>query len=101
MAETKRKQFDSGFINLETDFKSPFELFKELFPEFKDSGQTLGSGVIIDRDGYILTNNHVIDQASSIKVILFDKTEIEAECCLLTGKDEAQLAAQSDKRKKL
>ncbi|AGB42441.1 trypsin-like serine protease with C-terminal PDZ domain [Halobacteroides halobius DSM 5150] len=31
-----------------------------------------GSGVIIDQDGYIVTNNHVIDQADQIKVILSD-----------------------------
>ena len=32
----------------------------------------LGSGVIISNDGYILTNNHVIDKASSLKVELAD-----------------------------
>lgn len=38
-----------------------------------------GSGVIISEDGYIITNNHVIDGASSIKVTLNDGSEIEAE----------------------
>jgi serine protease Do len=37
--------------------------------------QGLGSGVIISADGYILTNNHVIDKATEIKVILSDKRE--------------------------
>ena len=42
--------------------------------------QWIGSGVIIDKNkGHILTNNHVIDGASEIKVILFDKREIDAE----------------------
>ena len=58
-------------------FNDPF--FEDFFPEFKRKGQNLGSGVIIDSEGYIITNNHVVDQASSIKVILYDKTEIEAE----------------------
>ncbi len=35
----------------------------------------LGSGVIISPDGYILTNNHVIDKATDIKVMLADKRE--------------------------
>jgi len=57
-------------------FNDPF--FEEFFPEFKQKGQTLGSGVIIDKEGYIITNNHVIDNADKIKVILYDKTELEA-----------------------
>ncbi len=35
--------------------------------------QTLGSGVIISEDGYIITNNHVIEDAEEIKVTLVDK----------------------------
>jgi len=35
----------------------------------------LGSGVIVSSDGYILTNNHVIDKATDIKVMLSDKRE--------------------------
>ena len=42
--------------------------------------QGIGSGVIIDKKkGHILTNNHVINDANEIKVILFDKRELEAE----------------------
>jgi Do/DeqQ family serine protease len=46
--------------------------------------QSSGSGVIIAQDGYIVTNNHVIDGASKIKVVLNDKREFDAE---LLGKD--------------
>ena len=40
--------------------------------------QGAGSGVIISQDGYILTNNHVINGANSVKVRLRDGTEYEA-----------------------
>lgn len=43
-----------------------------------------GSGVIISTDGFILTNNHVIDGANNIKVTLRDGTSYEAE---VIGKD--------------
>ncbi|MBP9187779.1 MAG: trypsin-like peptidase domain-containing protein, partial [Bacteroidia bacterium] len=43
-----------------------------------------GSGVIISADGFIVTNNHVIDGATKIRVILNDKREYNAE---LLGKD--------------
>lgn len=40
--------------------------------------QASGSGVIISQDGYIVTNNHVIDKADKIEVVLNDKREFEA-----------------------
>jgi len=43
-----------------------------------------GSGVLISQDGYIATNNHVIENAAEIKVILPDKREFSAE---LIGRD--------------
>lgn len=53
--------------------------FRDRFPnrEFKQQG--LGSGVIVDKDGYILTNNHVVEGADEIKVILGDKREFDGE----------------------
>lgn len=47
--------------------------------------QSLGSGFIISADGYILTNNHVIEDADEIIVRLSDRRELEAE---LIGTDE-------------
>ncbi len=47
-------------------------------------GQGSGSGVIIAANGYIVTNNHVIDKASKIEVVLDDKRKFEAE---LVGAD--------------
>ncbi len=50
------------------------------------SGSVLGSGVIIDNRGYIVTNNHVIDGASTIEVTLYDGKKLSAQ---LTGADPA------------
>ena len=40
---------------------------------------SLGSGVIINADGYILTNNHVVDKATDVKVALLDHREFKAK----------------------
>lgn len=41
--------------------------------------QSSGSGVIISPDGYIVTNNHVVENATELKVILSDGTELPAK----------------------
>ena len=52
--------------------------------------QALGSGFIIDERGYIITNYHVIENASAINVVLFDNTEVEAE--IVGGDEKTDLA---------
>jgi serine protease Do len=59
-----------------------FDFFSFQLPNMPRSAS--GSGVIISQDGYIVTNNHVIDGATKIKVVLNDKREFDAE---LIGKD--------------
>ena len=46
--------------------------------------RSLGSGVIVSQDGYILTNNHVVDGATDVKVSLSDKREFPAR---VVGRD--------------
>jgi serine protease Do len=46
--------------------------------------QGIGSGVIVSKDGYILTNNHVVDGADHVKVALQDGREFDAK---VVGKD--------------
>ncbi|MGC1902284.1 MAG: DegQ family serine endoprotease [Candidatus Acidiferrum sp.] len=41
--------------------------------------QSLGSGVIVSPEGYVLTNNHVVDGATDVKVTLSDKREFKAQ----------------------
>lgn len=51
-------------------FEDFFEKFFEGLPRHKFKQRSLGSGFIIDKEGFIVTNNHVIKGADKIKVIL-------------------------------
>ncbi|MCG8340982.1 MAG: Do family serine endopeptidase [Cytophagales bacterium] len=78
------------------NYHSPLDqLFKDFFgdrffdfepPEQREytPKQSVGSGVIIAEDGYIVTNNHVTDNADQIEVILNDNRKYEAK---LVGSD--------------
>jgi serine protease Do len=81
----KSSQNDSPFSN------DPF--FRQFFGNpFGDGGKeeqqqqpreqkehSLGSGVVVNPDGYILTNNHVVDGASDVQVTLSDKRNFKAK----------------------
>jgi len=49
------------------------------FPQGEMRSKALGSGVIVDQKGYILTNNHVVEQGEKISVKLIDNREFKAE----------------------
>jgi len=90
--------------NVEQSRRSPFppgspfeEFFEEFFGQPRGDGggdgddesrtrrlRSLGSGFFIDPAGYIVTNDHVIDQADEITVRLSDDTEYDAE---IVGRD--------------
>ena len=70
---------------------SPFEEFFRQFgmpegapmpepgPQGGPDGVALGSGFVLEDDGYIVTNNHVVDDAEEVKVRLSDDREFDAE----------------------
>jgi S1-C subfamily serine protease len=61
-------------------------------PVHQEKSVSLGSGVIIDEDGYVLTNLHVVRRASRIQVKLWDGREYDAEPLVATpGSDVALL----------
>jgi len=68
-----------GFPNLpENDpFNEFFRRFAPQMPQQRES-RSLGSGFIINTEGYILTNAHVVDRADKITVRLTDKREFKA-----------------------
>ena len=65
-------------------FEDPFfrqffgdQFFRQMPREQRE--HSLGSGVIVSEDGYILTNNHVVDKATDIKIALPDKREFKGK----------------------
>ena len=80
-----QQQWQFGFPD------DPF--FRHFFPQmpqgqrqqmFSPREHGVGSGVIISKDGYILTNNHVVDDADQVKITLNDGREFTAK---VIGKD--------------
>ncbi|MGB0131676.1 Do family serine endopeptidase [Chlorobium sp.] len=89
---------------------SPFEFFgRTPFDDFfgtpKSGGQNsrrevqrgLGSGVIVTSDGYILTSNHVIDNADAIYIRTFDNRKIVAKVIGADPKTDLAVIKVSDK----
>jgi len=83
------EQVSPAVVNINTSIReavNPFrgrsplsEYFGGAMPPALKERESLGSGVIIRPEGYILTNNHVIDGASEIRVTLADEREYPAE----------------------
>ncbi len=66
-------------------FEDFFERFFEGMPQGQRKAQSLGSGVIISHDGYILTNDHVVNGADEIEVKLSDGRTFTAS---IKGQDD-------------
>jgi Do/DeqQ family serine protease len=62
--------------------------------------RSLGSGVIVDASGLVVTNNHVIEGADQVKVSLSDKREFEAEIVLKDSRTDLAVLRLKDAREK-
>jgi Do/DeqQ family serine protease len=82
-------------VHIQCEYEQETQFYSDFFwflPPRSSSRtiQTSGSGVIISEDGYIITNNHVVQDAQKISVTLNDRRNFQAE---LIGNDpEADLA---------
>jgi serine protease Do len=90
--------FAEQVVKVQSPFGSPDDPFRDFFgddffkrffgtpeqQEQKRVERSLGSGVIVTKDGYILTNNHVVQNADKVTVVLNDKKSFQAE---IVGKD--------------
>ena len=98
MFGTPGGQFQEGPGDQGGQRMNPYDFFRRFFggpggqgfpggpqmpKEFKQ--RSLGSGVIVDKDGYVLTNNHVVAEADEILVKLKGGEEFEAE---VVGRDK-------------
>ena len=69
-------------VHIRDPFGIPFFDFFDFIPRQREV-QSIGSGVIYSPDGYLVTNAHVVQGATQIKVILPDKREFDAEIATL------------------
>ena len=84
------EQVTKGVVHIkaevERDMPRGMSPFEKYFREFHGGGspqprkgQSSGSGVIISPDGYIVTNNHVVENASNLEVVLHDNRSYKAK----------------------
>ena len=91
------KALKPAVVNVSTTRKAPVmpdlpDFFKRYFGDRPDLGEqppgrmqrSLGSGFIVNADGYIVTNNHVVGAGADVKVKLSDGRELAAK---VTGRD--------------
>jgi serine protease Do len=56
-----------------------------------ETGKPMGTGVIVDKSGLIVTNAHVVGKSKKLKLQLIDKTELEAEVLKVVGDNDLAL----------
>ncbi len=95
-----RQRTSSPFSN-DPFFKRFFGNDGFLGGQRKRKQNSLGSGVIVDSDGYIVTNNHVIKGGNDYRVVLADKREFKAKLLLQDPKTDLAILKIDPKGEKL
>jgi len=91
------QQYDPFFQFRHRFFDAPFEEFFRPYRSRQFRTNSLGSGVIIDKRGYVVTNEHVVSRASRIQVTLKDGTSYEGELvCSDPDRDLAVIKIEPD-----
>jgi len=111
------KEVSPAVVNISTSqvvrfnrprMRSPFgqqDPFDEFFNNFfgrmprEQKRRSLGSGFIVSPDGYILTNNHVVEKADEVTVTLLDKEEFKAQVVGSDSKTDIALIKIEAKKK--
>jgi S1-C subfamily serine protease len=74
----------TSLVQQNRPFRGPFNdptfdrFFRDFFPRQRQQRTSLGSGVIIDREGHVVTNEHVVARAERIRVTIGDGREFDA-----------------------
>lgn len=79
--EISKSVVSVNVLKRQTVMRRPYSIFDQFFgnyPRYRDV-KSVGTGVIITQDGYIITNAHVVEQAIEITVVLNDGTHNDAE----------------------
>ncbi len=95
ISTTQKVKAMQGFVGVPFGMPNDpnFEPFRDFFERFggvqgmqpqEREVYSLGSGFIIDASGYVITNNHVVEEADEISVILPDKSKYKAK---IVGRD--------------
>jgi len=86
------KKVTGSVPGFEWRFEGPFDdFFRDFFkgfPKYEGKSQTLGSGFLISEDGYLITNYHVIKDASDIVIKMTNKTEFKNDEIKIIGTDQ-------------
>ncbi|HEY0220407.1 MAG TPA: trypsin-like peptidase domain-containing protein, partial [Afipia sp.] len=85
--------------------RNPFlndPIFRQFFGQqpAEQMQRSLGSGVMVDPSGLVVTNNHVIEGADQVKVSLADKREFEAEIVLKDSRSDLAVLRLKDVKEK-
>jgi Do/DeqQ family serine protease len=76
---TASKRVVSGVVHIRTTYGSGMFSLNPLELYYKAPARSSGSGVIISDDGYIVTNNHVIEDATNVEVVMNDNQRYYAK----------------------